>query len=288
MYRILFIILASVLLSGCNTVNMAYRNADWYLENRIDEYATFNAQQQEIIHQEVGKYIRLHREKLLPTYIEFLQDLNRTAQSDTPLTVSDARRIRTSFRNLYRATMQPMVTPAAKILASMDDKQILELEKYFDKENEARRKEMLGTSHEEYLEKRGKRTISLLHWLVGRLSPEQEQKILAISRSLPTTGDIYLQQQETYQHRLIAILQMHASETGIASFLTGWLFHPDAVLSVEQNKAMDASAHAWDNMIVQVHGLMTPQQKEHFNDLVTNYIQEMNEAKHTPLPAHAP
>jgi hypothetical protein len=288
MNRRLLVILASVLLSGCNTVNMAYRNADWYLENRIDEYATFNAQQQEIIHQEVGKYIRLHREKLLPAYIEFLRDLNKTAQSDTPLTVADSRHIRTSFRELYRATMQPMVAPAARILASIDDKQILELEKYFAKENEERGKEMLGTSHEEYLEKRGKRTLSFLHWLVGSLSPEQEQKILAISRSLPTTGDIYLQQQEIYQHRLIAMLQKHASETSIAAFLNAWLFHPDAVLSVEQQKAMQASVHAWDNMIVQVHRLMTPQQKEHFNDLVTNYIQEMTEAKRAPLPAHAP
>lgn len=288
MNRILFIILATILLSGCNTVKMAYRNADWYLEGRINEYAAFNAQQQEVIHQEVGKYIRLHREKLLPAYIEFLQNLNKTAQPGKPVTVIDVRRIRTNFRDLYRATVQPMVAPAARILTSMDDEQILELEKHFSKVDEERRKEMYGTSLDEYRERRGKSTLSFLHWLAGGLSPEQTREILELSRRLPTTGDIYLQQQETHQHRLIAMLKNHASEPGVATFLNSWLFNPNAVLSIEQQKAMQASAHDWDNMIVQVHGLMTPQQKEHFNDLVTTYIQEMTEAKRTPMPAHTP
>lgn len=278
MKKMLFIILASVLLGGCNTVNMAYRNADWYLEHQVNEYATFNGQQQQVIRQDVSTYIRWHREKMLPDYITFLQDLNQAAQADGPLTVADATRLRTRLRDLYRATMQPMIAPAAKMLASMDTGQIAELEKHFSEVGQRDRQETLGISREEYLEKRSKRTLSFMRWLAGSLSDQQEQKILEMSRNLPTTGDIYQEQQETYRHKLIAMLKNHASETEIAAFLTSWLFNPDAILSAGQQKAMQASALAWDKMIAQTHGLLTGTQKAHIRELTSGYIDEMNEA----------
>jgi hypothetical protein len=277
MKKALFIILAFALLSGCNTVNMAYRNADWYLEHRINEYATFNDRQKEIIRQDVSGYVRWHRQKMLPDYISFLQDLNRETQYNRPLKVADATRLRTSLQDLYRATMQPMIAPAAQILAGMDTAQIAELERHFAAENEERKQEMLGISRDDYLEKRGKSTLSFMHWLAGSLSTEQERKILELSRSPPTTGEIYLQQREEHQRKLIAMLKNHAGETDIASFLTAWLFTPDEVLSAEQQDAVKSSGLAWDRMIVQIHWLLTSTQKQHINDLVSTYIREMAE-----------
>ena len=54
MKKSLFIVLALALLSsGCSTIGLVYRNADWYLQHKINGYTSFNSQQQETIHREV-------------------------------------------------------------------------------------------------------------------------------------------------------------------------------------------------------------------------------------------
>src|SRR5512145_252923 len=113
MKRMLFILLAFALLAaGCNTVNLAYRNADWYLQHRIGDYATFDDQQEAMIHLDVRDYVLWHRDQALPVYIAFLQNLNGMAQSAAPLGPGEAAQLRGQLLELYRMTMQPMLAPA--------------------------------------------------------------------------------------------------------------------------------------------------------------------------------
>ena len=81
MKKSLFIIIAFALFScGCSSVSLFYRNADWYLQHKIDGYTSFNARQEETIRREISNYLDWHRKYALPEYIIFLQNLNGTAQ----------------------------------------------------------------------------------------------------------------------------------------------------------------------------------------------------------------
>ncbi|HEY0665702.1 MAG TPA: DUF6279 family lipoprotein [Gallionella sp.] len=279
MKRTLFLLLAYALLAaGCNTVNLAYRNADWYLQHRIGDYATFDARQEAAIRQDVRDYVHWHREQALPLYIAFLQNLNGAAQSAEPLAPGDAAHLRSLLHELYRMTMQPMIAPAAHILAGMNGKQVLELERYLAEEGRERRQEMLGTGHEEYLVLRSKRTLSFMHWLAGSLSDDQERRIVELSRSLPVTAEIYMQQREARQRRLVEMLKAGADEVEIETFLADWLYAPEAGYTPDQRQAMQEWELATNRMIANIHALLTPRQREHINDLLSSYIADMRDA----------
>jgi len=289
MKRSLFVILAFALLgSGCSTVSLVYRNADWYLQHKINGYTSFNARQKETIRREVTDYMHWHRKNALPEYIIFLQNLNGVAQSDGPLEVAEVSQLRAHLLDLYKRTLAPAIRPTAQLLSELDSRQIQQLGKTLAVETRKQKKEKLDISHEEYLDKRADKTIDSVEWLAGDLSGGQEQKIREMSRHLPVASHSQLQHRETSQGRLIALLNAHAGADDIAAFLSSWALTPEETRTSQQQHAVQSFETATDEMIVQIHGLLTARQKEHMRKLISSYIENMRveNKRSTPQAEH--
>jgi hypothetical protein len=265
----------SLLLGGCSTVSMVYRNADWYLQHEINGYTSFNAQQEKSIRQDVSDYMNWHRKNALPEYIIFLQNLNGTAQYEGRLGIENVTLLRAQLMNLYRETLAPAISPAAKILSTLDSRQIQELGRNFAKQSQKQKNEELESSTDELLDKRADNTLSFVEWLAGNLSKDQERKVGEMSRHLPAVKDIYMQNRAANQGRLIALLNNHAGEEKIAAFLSTWLFTPEATRTPQQQLAIQSFDRASDEMIVQIHGLLTVTQKQHIHKMISSYIDDM-------------
>ena len=276
MKKSLFLILAiALLISGCNTVNLIYRNADWYLQHKINGYTSFNAQQKKIITQEVSDYMNWHRRKALPEYITFLQNLNGAAQYDGRLSSGEIARLREQVLELYKMTLAPAIRPTAEILSSLDDGQIRELEKSLSEENQKQIHEQLDVSRDDYLDKRADRTVHFLEWLAGNLNKAQEQKVREMSRRLPFVSDIYIRQRVANQGRLISLLNEHAGTEQISAFLSLWILTPEATRSPQQQHAVETFKLASDDMIADIHGMLTARQKDHIHKTISSYIDDM-------------
>jgi Family of unknown function (DUF6279) len=276
MKKSLFIILAFALLNcGCSTVGLVYRNADWYLQHKINGYTSFNARQKATIRQEVSNYMHWHHKNALPEYIIFLQNLNGVAQYDGQLKAEQIALLRTHLMSLYKKSLMPAIRPAAQMLSSLDSRQIQELGSNLAEENQKQKHEELDASHDEYLAKRADKTITFLEWLAGNLSGEQEQKVREMSRHLPFVSHIYIQNREANQSRLIALLNGHAGEEKIAAFLSSWIFTPEATRLPQQQHVIQSFEQASDEMIAQIHGLLTVRQKDHIRKMISSYIGDM-------------
>lgn len=276
MKKSLCLILAiALLISGCNMVNLIYRNADWYLQHKINGYTSFNAQQKKIITQEVSDYMNWHRRKALPEYITFLQNLNGAAQYDGRLSSGEIARLREQVLELYKMTLAPAIRPTAEILSSLDDGQIRELEKSLSEENQKQIHEQLDVSRDDYLDKRADRTVHFLEWLAGNLNKAQEQKVREMSRRLPFVSDIYIRQRVANQGRLISLLNEHAGTEQISAFLSLWILTPEATRSPQQQHAVETFKLASDDMIADIHGMLTARQKDHIHKTISSYIDDM-------------
>ena len=276
MKKSLCLILAiALLISGCNMVNLIYRNADWYLQHKINGYTSFNAQQKKIITQEVSDYMNWHRRKALPEYITFLQNLNGAAQYDGRLSSGEIARLREQLLELYKMTLAPAIRPTAEILSSLDDGQIRELEKSLSEENQKQIHEQLDVSRDDYLDKRADRTVHFLEWLAGNLNKAQEQKVREMSRRLPFVSDIYIRQRVANQGRLISLLNEHAGTEQISAFLSLWILTPEATRSPQQQHAVETFKLASDDMIADIHGMLTARQKDHIHKTISSYIDDM-------------
>lgn len=276
MKKSLFIIIAFVLFNcGCSSVNLFYRHADWYLQHKIDGYTSFNARQEESIHQEISSYLDWHRKYALPEYIIFLQNLNGTAQYDGQLKVEEITLLRARLMNLYRKSLVPAIRPAAEILSSLDSRQIRELGDNLAEENKKQKLEVLDMGRDAYLDKRAYKTLDFLEELVGNLSREQRQKIREMSRRLPLVRDIYIEQRETNQGRLIKLLRDHAGADRIASFMSLWMLTPDATRTAQQQRDIKAFETASDEMIANIQAMLTIRQKAHLHKKISYYIDEL-------------
>jgi hypothetical protein len=277
MKKSLFIILAfALLICGCSTIGLVYRNADWYLQHKINGYTSFNARQKETIRQEVFNYMFWHRKNALPEYIVFLQNLNGVAQYDGQLKAEQIALLRSHLMNLYKTSLVPAIKPTAQMLSSLDSRQIQKLGSNLAEENQKQKQEELDVSQDEYLDRRVDRTISFLEWLAGNLSDEQEQKISEMSRYLPVVSAIYIQHRETNQGRLLALLNGHVGADNIAAFISTWILTPEVTRTSQQQRAIQSFETASDAMIAQIHGLLTTRQKEHIRKLISSYIEDMH------------
>lgn len=276
MKKSLFIILVFALFNcGCSTVGMVYRNADWYLEHKITGYTAFNTRQKETIRREVFNYMLWHRKDALPEYINFLQNLNGVAQYDGQLKAEEVAQLRAHLLNLYRITLLAAIRPTAQLLSSLDSRQIQQLGKTLAKEIQKQKSEALEGSYDENLDKRADKTLDFLEWLVGNLSGKQEQQIREMSRRLPFVSHIYLQNREAHQARLIALLNERAGEEEIAALLSSWLFTPEASRTSQQQRVIQSFEKNSDEMIAQIHGLLTAKQKSHMREMIVAYIKDM-------------
>jgi hypothetical protein len=276
MKKSLFIVLAFALLNcGCNTVSLVYRNADWYLQHKINSYTSFNDQQKKLIRQDVSDYMHWHRKNALPEYITFLQNLNGVAQYEGHLRVENVALLRAQLMNLYSETMMPAIRPTAEILNMLDSGQIQELDRNLAEENQKQKHEELDLSHDKYLERRADRTISFLEWLAGNLSNDQEQKVRELSRHLPYVSPVYIQVREGNQRGLITLLNDGADADKIAAFLSSWILTPEASRTEQQQRVIESFNLASDEMIVQIQGMLTVTQKEHIHKMISSYIDDM-------------
>jgi len=254
---------------------LAYRNADWFLLHKIDGYTSFNDGQKETIRREISDYMQWHRKYALPEYIIFLQNLNGAVQYDGRLKAEEASLLRVHLSNLYKKTMAPAIPPTAQLLSGLDNRQIQELGRAFAEQIEKQKQEFLEGGQVENLDKRAERVMDLLEWMAGNLSDEQEQKVAELSRQLPGASYSYIQHREANQARLIALLNDHAGAEKIASFLSSWILTPEATRTPQQQHVIQSFEKGLDEMIAQIHGLLTARQKEHMGKLISTYIRDM-------------
>jgi len=288
MKRSLFIILVfTLLISGCSTISLFYRNADWYLIHNINDYTSFTSLQKEYIRKEVSNYMQWHRKEALPEYIIFLQNLNGAAQYDGRLRAEDVSMLRIQLSNLYKKTVFPAIQPTAHVLSDLDSRQIQELRSTFAEQIKKQNKEFLAGNQDENLDKRAERAVDFLEWLAGDLSDDQKQKVEELSRQLPGASYSYIQQRESNQARLIALLNDHAGEERIASFLSSWILTPEASRTSQQQKVIQSFEAASDEMIAQSHGMLTAKQKDHIGNLISSYIRGMQKLVSGITPSEA-
>ncbi len=228
-----------------------------------------------MIRQDVSDYMRWHRKNALPEYIIFLQNLNGTVQYDGRLKDEDIALLRAHLLDLYKKSLTPAVRPAAEILSMLDSRQLQELGSNLAEENREQLKDQQEISSDEYLNRRADRTVNFLEWLAGDLSAATGTKGQGNEPPLPVVGDIYIRHRQENQSRLIALLNSHADAEKISAFLTAWIFTPEQTRSPQQQHAIESFERASDEMIVQIHGMLTAKQKVHIHKMISSYIDAM-------------
>lgn len=278
------LVLALLALGGCSRVTLGYNYADWLLRYWITDYTSFTAAQRDEIHFAVDDYMRWHRRDVLPEYTAFLQRLNKTVGRDQAVTAEDVSRAKADLWQLYRLTVSPMIPPAARILDTLDSRQIAGLESRLAEQDREYREENLRGSEQEMLARRADRHIGITESLVGSLSTEQEAQIRKMNLRIPVST-AYIDQLEAKHAALISMLNGKSSEAEIAALFRQWISAPEISRTPQQQQAIAAYESAMNEMTAQIFGLLTPRQKQHLRKKLLSYIADFQQLHAAaPLP----
>ena len=275
--NIFVVVLLMLSLSGCGILSIGYNYADAYLRYSINSYTSFNDQQKEIIKKEVSEFMTWHRKVMLKEYVLFLQEVQKSAMSDAPLKAEDVHHFRTEVRALYVKTMLPAIPPSARVLSSLEPKQVDELSLSFAKELKKQRDKELSGSAEQQLHRRTERSVDFIENLAGGFTDSQLVKLREMNQQLPFATPLYIAQREDNQLKLIELLKSNKGETEIAALLNSWLRTPELNRSAEDHNIMQAFENGSDEMIANVYQMLNERQKKTLLKNIAKYITTFQE-----------
>lgn len=265
------------LLSGCAILSIGYNYADAYLRYSINSYTSFNDQQKAVIKNEVANFMAWHRKVMLREYVTFLQEIQKVALADLPLKAEDVGILRKEVRALYVKTISPAIPPAARVLSSLEPKQIDELSLSFAKELKKQRGKELSGNLEQQLHRRTERSVDFIENLAGGFTDSQLAKLREMNQKLPFATPLYIAQREDNQLKLIEHLKGNKGEKEIAALLNSWLHTPELNRNAEDRNIMQAFENGSDEMIANIFQMLNERQKKTLLKNIAKYITTFQE-----------
>ena len=218
--KIIFLCLAAALACSCSRFKLAYSYADWLLLRQAHQYMVLNPDAEAALAAEIGAYHAWHRKEMLPAYAALCRKLARgfRGQERDEDNVAQATPM---LSTLWSDTLEPMISPLAGALESMDEKGIARLEAAYAKDS-ARQRKLYLDDPAGAQKRRIQKTLAYVEDFSGPLSPAQKEAIGALAAGIPMPYALWVADRERRKQELIAILKAHKGEAAIEAALRDW------------------------------------------------------------------
>jgi hypothetical protein len=248
-------------LSGCNKLKLGYEYADWLVTYSVEDNFDLDKPQRNLLKEQVDAYFHWHRKQMLPVYADFAAYVADSARNGLRPAEIDSGYAR--YRNLYRATLEPVVEKSTDLLQSLTPEQVDQWLDRQRKKNAKLRKDFSGSMEERLEHRYGKIVDEMEDW-TGRLSKEQKAKIKALNRTLPWNGFLWLETREKMQEQLGELLRKKASKEEVKAHLGNYLLDTDTLKSAEYRIKSREFETRMRTLIYVIHNSLTPEQKRRF------------------------
>ena len=271
--RIFILAACLAALGGCSVLRFGYGQLDTIAAWTADDYFDLEPQQK---HEFLTRFDRLHewhRYEQLPEYASFLNSAKAKLQKG--LAREDVIWFVEGLKARYRTIVKRGVDDAAAILITVTPAQLDALKKKWDKDNRRFiREHRLEASLEEKKQARARRALSQLEDWVGGLTPEQEQKTIAMANELPMIGHLRLADRLRRQREFLQLMELRENREAFAARLKHWLLNWEEGRAPEYDRVL---TEWWDqrvDLFVAVERTLTPHQRAAAARRLQNYIED--------------
>lgn len=192
--RALCILLALLLLQACSTVKLVYNQAPQLLYWRLDSYVDLTDEQAPRVHEDLARFQQWHRRQQLPLYADLLQRLR--PQLSEPISADQACLIAEQARGALAGLLDPTQWTLVWLATELGEAQLQHIERKQASSNREWRKQWLGLTPEQLLERRFDKLLALAELLYGSLDEAQQT---ALRSALSTS---VFDPQRSYAERL--------------------------------------------------------------------------------------
>lgn len=198
---LLLLLCLSLLISACSRAGLAYRNLDWLVPWRLNDYLNLDRQQRAWLKPRVQMHLQWHCSAELPRYIDWLQTTESILAQPQP----DSAQLLEQFAQ-FDAALKRIgieITPTAiELLQGLSEQQVRELYAAMDEDNLEDRQDFLDPPLATQLSERQTRMQERLRPWLGRLNTAQTDHIATWANSLGEQNRLWLENRQLWQAEL--------------------------------------------------------------------------------------
>lgn len=254
------LLMALFILGGCTRIGLAYRNLDIIIPWSLSDYLEMNASQKDWFDERLKEHLSWHCTTQLPGYLGWLDRLQRMVETNQ--VTSDQLQARTDEAKLAIGQISRQITPSAvELLAQLDDKQVLEMQNAFAKDQRKRENEFLKEPLPRQISDRAERMEKRLSPWMGKLNPAQLQRIQSWSASLGEQNRAWLDNRANWQKLFVGTVQ-NRKAPDFPDRIAKLLQDRETFWTPEYREAYDRTEQAAISLLVDLMAQSTPEQRQ--------------------------
>ncbi len=198
---IAMLVCASVLMSACSRVDLAYSNLDWLLPWRLNSYLNLDSQQQAWLKPRLQAHLQWHCSRELPDYLAWLDSTQAILAEAQPDSARLYEQLSVFDGALKRISVE--ITPTAiELLRGLSDEQVEGLFATLDEDNLEDRQGFLAPPVAVQISERQTRMQERLRPWLGRLNEAQLQHLADWANGMGEQNRIWIENRELWQQTL--------------------------------------------------------------------------------------
>jgi len=264
-----------VLLTGCSLTH-AYRYADWIILWELDHYFDLTSEQRHDLGLRLTPLLAQHRHEAIPQYEAFLVQIRQRLERG--FTSQDIDWTYATYDRLRADLFERLVADGGVFLASVDQRQVKNLEEVLQKDNEKAAR-LVQAPKRDRLERRANATIDWLEDWLGSLSKDEEAQIRTWSLALPDTQQVSLTHRQQRQQELLALLQQPRTPERAARELRAMYVYQDQTAPQAYQDAVRQMRAAVKTMALAIDQRLTPSHRQHAVTKLQRLIDQLHDLR---------
>jgi len=258
--RSLGLLLALLVLAACSRIELVYRNLDWLIPWRLDNYLSLDSGQSAWLDARLDEHLRWHCSSELPRYLDWLER-HRALLAGTP----DAGQLEApvaEVRALLQPTLSRVAPDAAKLLAGLSAAQVAELGQRLAAERAKLNEQQLTGSLEQRLQRRATRAQRRLEDWIGPLHAQQRAYLRLWAARHEANVQPWLANRERWQAQLLDDLRLPQREN-LTARLEPLLANPERYWDDDYRRAVGRAQRVLAELFSELWASATPAQRAH-------------------------
>lgn len=272
---LLLLLCLSLLVTACSRLGLAYRNLDWLVPWRLNDYLNLNSQQQAWLKPRLQTHLQWHCSAELPRYIDWLHTTESILKQPQP----DSSQLLEQFAQFDAALKRISVeiTPTAiELLQGLSEQQVNELYAALDEDNLEDRQDFLDPLLTTQISERQTRMQERLQPWLGRLNSVQTEHIADWANGLGEQNRLWLENRQRWQAELRKVVAERDS-TDFAEQLTRLLQQRERFYSDKYRASYGRSRQALATLFSQLLSSSDEDQRERLSHRLRDLRRDLDE-----------
>ncbi|WP_119968314.1 DUF6279 family lipoprotein [Shewanella japonica] len=275
MKKSLIPLLLVMFLAGCST-KFSYFFLDWAIEWRVEEYVTFDDEQQEKFDVLLDKFLVWHQKDELVRYSSQLTSLSVAIENQTLTPEMWQQQVVDAKAHWFRIFnfVLPDLLP---ILSSFSDEQADELIAQLKKDNQELNQKYAGKTQLQLVNESNEKLQDRMDDWLGSVSDEQAALVAEYNQQRVATLDMWLEYRLDWLRQFQVAIEQRDETALLEQRMRLLMTNPDELKSAAYQQHVDQNTQLFGQLIIKINQSLSPKQRKHFTRKMSELIEDLSD-----------